>query len=137
WRAYLRGYAAMPKYSPLNVLWARSQLLYKGVEEDGLIMSESAWKKLGRRVKEQYARPEAKRDRAYGFDRDRKWDTTYAAEMTRPLGSRRFERVVKDTNGDPVLDANGDPIKEVIYGAPKGYKSMIVYHEAATEAIDG
>lgn len=138
WRAFLDLYAQSPDYSAMNNLWARSQLRAKGNEEAGILLSESAWEKLGRRVKADYARPLKKRDRRFGYDNDREWDDSFAAEMMRPLGRSGFWRKLKDKNGAPIVDAEGKPRREWVPGSPdKGYATFVVYHEGATESLDG
>lgn len=140
WRQYLRLYAETPRYSALNNHWARAQLAAKGAPSDGLILSETHWKALGRRVKAEYARPEARRDRRYGYDREREWDDRYAAEMMAPIGMVTAKRKVVDANGNPVLDENGEPVLETYSFWPNGernYKAFVVYHEDATEDING
>jgi len=140
WKAYLRFYAETPHYSAFNNLWARTQLRHNGVEPDGLLLSESQWRRLGRRVKAEYARPEARRDKRFGYDRNRDWDPRYAAEMMRPLGLITIKYKLKDADGNPILDENGEPKYELrrIWrdGQPR-YSSFLVYHEDATEDLDG
>jgi len=136
WRAYLRAYAKAPSYSPVNTLLANIQLRHRfkkaGIDSDptALKLSASAWKALGRRVKEQYRAPEGK-----GEDPSREWDPTYSAYMTKPLGFRRFPKEVD------VLDEDGNPTGEKktiwVNGAPKGYGTFRVYHIDATEGLDG
>lgn len=140
WRQYLRLYAETPRYSALNNHWARGQLANKGAPSDGLILSETHWKALGRRVKAEYARPEARRDRRFGYERDREWDDRYAAEMMAPVGLIFAKRKVLDRDGNPVLDENGEPKMETYSFWRNGeanYKSFLVYHEDATEDING
>ena len=138
WRAFLDLYAQSPDYSAMNSFWARSQLRAKGTEEAGLLLSESAWEKLGRRVKADYARPLKKRDRRFEYDNDREWDDRFSAEMMRPLGRSGFWKQLKDKAGNPILDSDGKPRREWVPGTPdKGYATFVVYHEGATEALDG
>jgi len=137
WRKYLKIYAEAPTYSLMNRLLATAQLSRKGVDSKGYVLSESAWKALGRRVKSEFAKPIAKRDRAFGYDRDRSWEQKYAVEMLQPLGFNGFTRAKKDSNGNPVMDSNGQPKTEFIPVDPKGYKTFIGYHQDSTEALDG
>jgi hypothetical protein len=138
WKSFLDLYAQAPDYSAMNNLWARSQLRAKETTEPGLLLSESAWEKLGRRVKADYARPLKKRDKKFGYDNDRDWDDRYSAEMMRPLGRSGWWKTLKDKGGKPLLDAEGQPRKEWVPGAPdKGYATFVVYHEEATEALEG
>lgn len=134
WEAYLKLYSLSPKHSMRNQLFARGKLARAGVQ-GGVILSESDWAALGRRVKEEYADPRSKgawrRDKKFSYDRDRDWDSTYACEMWRPYG---YSVEIKDSNGDPILDENGDPKKRFI---PNGFVPFLAYHEDATEAIDG
>jgi len=137
WRDYLRVYAQSPTYSATNNIWARIQLAHKGAPSGGLVLSESAWKALGRRPKEEHARPDRRRDKRNGFDYDREWDDSYAVEMMQPLGHRGFMKPLEDANGNPVLDKDGEQKKVFIPVAPKGFKSFIAYHEDATEGVKG
>ena len=137
WRSFLRLYAESPRYSAINVLWARAQLAARAVRSDGLVFSESGWAALGRRVKAEYARPEAKRDRRYDYDREREWDPTYAAEMMKPIGFNGYWKDEVDANGNPVRDASGKSKRRFIPLAPKAFGTFVAYHEDATEAIDG
>lgn len=139
WRGFLRTYAEAPDYSPTNMLWARIQLAKRGVNPDGKkIMSESAFKALGRRVKEQYAKPMRKRDRQMSYDNSREWDTSHTAEMIMPFSFRYYPVDKVDANGNPVIDPQtGQPEKEWRRGEAKGFKTFLVYHEDATEGLDG
>ena len=135
WQKLLKVYADCPIYSPDNIWLARQQLFYKGVEAPGAVMSESAWRARGRRVKAEFAKPIAKRDRQFGYDNNREWDQSHAAELILPFGgSRGFKK--RDANGNDELGTNGKPI---IIGRkrPIGFKAFIAYHEDATEALDG
>lgn len=144
WRNYLKIYAQAPDYSALNNLWARLQLRHKGVDPRGIILSESQWAKLGRRVKAEYAMPSknprtpaGRRDKRFGYDSDRDWDDRYCVELLMPIGGGRFEVELKDEDGNPILDENGEPKKRVFYRSPRGFKAFKAYHEAATEDIAG
>lgn len=139
WQQFLKMYVQTPHYSATNNLWARTQLAYKDSDPDGLILSETQWANLGRRVKAEYCSPHghAKLDKKFGFDREREWDDRYAAEMMQPLGFNGYFEEELDAAGKPVLDKNGKPKKKFIPLSPKGYKAMTVYHEAATESLDG
>jgi len=137
WRRYLKIYSQNPTYTARNIIWADIQLAHKGVTTSGLVLSESAWRALGRRPKEKYAQPISRRDKKYGYSSDREWDDRYAAEMMRPLGFRGFNRELKDTNGRPILDADGNKVTEFVPIEAKGYKNFIAYHQDATEALDG
>jgi hypothetical protein len=141
WRSYLQMYAQTPEYSALNNLWARAQLNRKGVATEGVLLSESAWAALGRRIKAEYCSPygraEGRRDRKYGYPHEREWDDRYATEMMQPLGFHGFYRDETDGQGNPILDAQGQPKRRFVPVRPKGYKAFVAYHEDATEALDG
>lgn len=143
WNRYLLEYAEAPAYSPMNMIWARSQLRAKGVEESGDIFSESVWKKLGRRPKAEFARnftkPEKKRDSKYGFDPNREWSDKYCVEMLAPM---MIEVEKKDPKtGEAMLDENGKKIKKLIplktATGEMAYRSFVGYHINATEPING
>ena len=132
WRTLLQLLAAGPSYSALNNLWARAQFRARGVRDDGIFQSEANWAKQGRRVKAEFARPDKRRDARYDYDNDRAWDSTYTAEISKPNGGFKVKET--DSAGRPLLDANGKPRERFI---PTSYSTMLVYHEDATEAIDG
>lgn len=144
WRSYLQIYARTPDYSALNNLWARLQLHHKDVDPRGIILSESQWAKLGRRVKAEYAMPSksprspaGRRDKKYGYDSDRDWDDRYCVELMRPLGGGKFVKKLTDANGNPILDEDGNQKTRTFYKSVQGFGAFKAYHEDATEDIAG
>jgi hypothetical protein len=138
WKEFLQIYSQGPLYTPTNNLWARWQLQHKGMENpQGMVMSESAWKALGRRVKEEYRKPSKKADAAFGYDPDRQWDKSLIVEMTRPAAFGYPQK--RDANGQKMFDSQGKPIydKDPKKGFPIGFSAFNAYHEDATESLDG
>jgi hypothetical protein len=147
WGAFLRFYTHSPEYSPMNSLWARSQLYYKfkqliesgaatpeelGDPADGRFFSATAVKALGARVAERYFYRPTSDD----------FDDRFIVEMCKPLGFNGFEEVrpVLDAQGRPVIDpATGAPKtrKEWIRTTAKGYGISRAYHTRALEDKDG
>jgi hypothetical protein len=116
WREFLKIYSRAPHYSPSNMLWAWAQLARKGVDSEGMILSETGWKALGRKLKPGYRK---------NFKEP--WDETYAAEMLAPM-------IVPDKAGTEAARAQNADAKsrtKVI-----GFRSFEVYHEDATEPTD-
>lgn len=120
WRAFLKIYARAPHYSMSNMLWAWAQLERKEVRPEGMVLSESGWRALGRTLK-----PGFKRSYQEGEDGQPSWDDTYAAEMMAPL-------VVRDKKKEDESPEPGAPKTKVI-----GFRVFDVYHEDATESKDG
>jgi hypothetical protein len=139
WRQFIKIYARAPHYSMTNMWWAWAQLARKGVDSQGMVLSETGWKALGRLVK-----PEYKRSYKQGEDGRPAWDDNYAAEMTAPMvvSDRGTKADDEAKSAKPQNPAEAAKMPQGVTsprrgGRVIGYKVFDVYHEAATESKDG
>jgi hypothetical protein len=123
WGEMLRRYATSPTYAISNMISARAQLARKGVRPDGLILSPTQWKNLGRRVKPEFFRV-YKRLAADGLP---DFDDTYLCEMLAPNVVVRTEKVT--------LADGSEEERERRFVV--GFRCFDAYHEDATEPLPG
>lgn len=141
WKGMLWLYGQAPDHSIRNVLAVRETFRRRGIDPNGRFMTAQKWEKLGRRIKAEYTGPWGKgktegtpsgdNGRNYGYDPDREWSEEYIAEIIVPTsGNKSYD---PQEERDP---ATGEII-ETIKETPHCFRVMRVYHENATEALDG